>query len=186
MAGCAATNAPSRAATQPGGSPAPEQAIRAIAEFFARGSEGRLLIDPRRLRERADLTGLDADDVSPDSAVTASTLGLLAQQGVQPTDAVRDMRCAFVRGATHPPEILAAEPEDYRRIREECLQRGLYTTVIFGTPRLSRAGATQDVWIVRAVRMTTSSYSVWDVPVRAGASGTWEVLEPVRISAVMS
>lgn len=159
-----------------------EHVLAAVLDHFGRSAEGPLLVDTRPLRDGADLTGLDRTDLSADSAASGVTRRVAVQRGLQITDAVNDMRCAFVRGATPPPEVLAAEPEEFRRTREACLQRGLYTTVVLGTPRMPEQGA----WVVRAVRMTTSSYSVWDVPVRPSTPGVWEVLEPRRLFGVMS
>jgi hypothetical protein len=186
-AGCVGAN-PSAAGAPPARvSPAPdERAVAAVLDYLARNSEGRLFVDPRPLREGADLAGLETTDVSGDSAVSNATARILARRGIQVTDAASDMRCAFVRGAIPPPEVLDSEPEDFRRAREACLRRGLYTTVILGTPRRDEEGAARSVWIVRAVRMTTSSYGVWDLPVRVNARGAWEVLEPRRLFGVVS
>jgi hypothetical protein len=159
-----------------------EHVVAAVLGHLAAGSEGPLLVDPRALRDDADLSGPDPTDLSRDSAALDVTMRVAVQLGLPTTDAVKDMRCAFVRGAVPPPEVLAAEPEEFRRIREACLQRGLYTTVALGTPRWPVEGA----WVVRVVRMTTSSYSVWDIPVRNTSPGEWQVLEPRRLFGVMS
>jgi hypothetical protein len=159
-----------------------EHVLGAVLDHLERSSEGPLLVDTRLLRDGADLTGLDRTDLSADSAASAVTRRVAVQRGMRITDAVMDTRCAFVRGVAPPPEVLAAEPEEFRRTREACLQRGLYTTVVLGTPRMPEQGA----WVVRAVRMTTSSYSVWDIPVRTTTQGVLEVLEPRRLFGVMS
>jgi hypothetical protein len=71
-------------------------------------------------------------------------------------------------------------------MRAACLSRGLYTTLIMQPPSKSSQAAPESSWVVRTVRMTTSSYSVWDVSVRSLGNGRFEVHDLRRVFGVMS
>jgi hypothetical protein len=53
-------------------------------------------------------------------------------------------------------------------------------------PTKSSLAAPESSWVVRTVRMTTSSYSVWDVSVRSLGNGRFEVHDLRRVFGVMS
>jgi hypothetical protein len=149
----------------------------AALDHFVSGSEGRLLVDPRPLRPDVDLGSVTAADIAAEDAASAEFRAhIVRERGLGLTDAVRDQRCAFVRGVTLPDSMLRLLPDSVRRRREECLARESYTSVIFGTPRPvgeQRPG----VWRLEAVRMTTWKYGIWDLYLRPSGRGDWVLLE---------
>lgn len=181
-----------RAPLSPAAQESPDRSaafLNAVLDHFARGAEGRLLFDPRPLRPGAEPWGTSPGSVDPGDGATVRFRGRAARErGIALTDAVRDHDCAFVRGAQVPERILNAMPDSARRKREECLARGLFTTVVLGNPlplQGEEAQAYPSAWKVRAFRQTTSSFEAWDVYLGA-RSGGWQVLGTKRIFGIQS
>lgn len=159
----------------------------AAIDHFAVTGGAPLLVDPRPLRPDADLSGVQSGDLAvAETAVVRLRTGVLAQRRIATTDATADQRCAFTQGVTPPEEYLRTEPDSIGLRRRECLQRGAYASVIFGLPQRVEGAASAETWKLTAVRITTSSYYVWDLYLRPAAGGRWAVVDAKRVYGIMS
>lgn len=159
----------------------------AALDHFASGADGRLLVDPRPLRPDADLAEIAAADIATEDVATAGLrAGIARERGLGLTDAADDQRCAFARGLTVPDSIMRRmEADSITRERQECLARGQFTSVIFGLP--VPAGAQQPgVWRLKAVRMNTWHYGIWDLYLRPAEGGDWVIVEAKQAFGIAS
>jgi hypothetical protein len=92
------------------------------------------------------------------------------------------MRCVFSRGV--PPPDTTIEPDSVRARRRVCLARGPFTTFVFGRAASTDASPAGPVRI-RVVRLTASSFEVWDLDLRRGVGG-FEVIGTRRLGGVAS
>lgn len=103
-----------------------------------------LLVDVRPLRQGADLTGLDPEDVDGgDSALAASRAAVLGQLGIQPTDALAERRCLFTTGVQREPRPAnPARPDTLAQMRQACRQRAPFVVLMAapGAGRVRRRG----------------------------------------------
>lgn len=155
-------------------------------DHFAPGVEGRLLVDPRPLRSDADLADVTAAEIAVEDAATAELrTAIVRERGIGLTDAADDQRCAFARGLQMPDYIARTLPDSVNRRHEECLRRGIYTSLIFGLPEPAEERA-PGVWRLKAVRLTTWYYSTWDLYLRPAGDGDWVIVEAKRIIGIAS
>ena len=163
----------------------PPSLVALVLDHFVGTAEGKLLVDPRPLKADAMANAPNPQEIVDDSATTATRTRILKQRGITLTDILHDGRCAFVRGPQMLEDLTRNASDSTRARRQECLARGLFTSIIFGPPERLPPGATPEtvpVWRVRVFRMTTSSMHTWDLHFRvdhASPSGwklirTWE------------
>jgi hypothetical protein len=187
LAGCAGTH---RTVVSPSGADGRQGSDSAVVAaalgYFAGRTEGVLLVDPRPLRPDASLQGIRERDLdSADEGVVRARTRFLEGRGIRTTDAAADMRCAFSRGVPPPDSLLRLEPDSIRSRREACLARGVYTTYAFGHAQPAGTPASPGAVRVRAFRITTWSYEVWDVDLRPAPRG-FEVIGTRRLGGVAS
>lgn len=181
LAGCAAAYH----SAQPGDS----DLLAAALQFFARRDAGAIRMDPRPLRPDARLQGITTRDLAvTDESVVRARTEFARSRGIATTDAAADMSCAFARGVPPPDSMLRLEPDSIRTRRQACLARGLYTTYVFGVARPARAPSSDGTprVVLRAVRMTTSGFDVWDLEMRPNERGGYEVAGARRLGGVSS
>jgi hypothetical protein len=187
LAGCPRTHrtvvSPSGADSLQGSDPL---VVAAALGHFAGRTEGVLLVDPRPLRPGASLQGIRERDIdAADEGVVRARTRFLEGRGIRTTDAAADMRCAFSRGVPPPDSLLRLEPDSLRSHRQACLARGVYTSYAFGRARPAGTPTSSGAVRVRAFRITTWSYEVWDLDLRPAARG-FEVTGARRLGGVAS
>lgn len=174
LSACSATGqgAASRGATEP---PA---LFTAALDYFAEQAQGRVLVDPRPLRRGADLAQVQDEDLALDAAETErQRAAVLAAREIAVTDAVADFRCTFSAGVRVPPEREAALPDSIRERSRVCRAREPYTALILGLPDQAPDGPHAGAWHLEAVAMTVEGFQIWDLYLRAGADGSWQVAD---------
>jgi hypothetical protein len=163
--------------------------VAAALEFFAGRQEGVVRLDPRPLRPDASLQGIRTRDLdATDASVVRARAAFARSRGIATTDAAEDMTCAFVRGVPPTDSMLQLEPDSIRTRRRSCLARGLYTTYVFGVARPAPALPSGDAApgvVLRAFRLTTSGFEVWDLELRPKEGG-YQVAGARRLGGVSS
>ena len=88
-----------------------------------------------------------------------------------------DFRCTFSTGVRVPPEREAALPDSIHERSRVCRAREPYTTLILGMPGQAPDGPHPGAWHLEAVAMTVAGFQIWDLYLRAGADGAWQVTD---------
>lgn len=158
--------------------------------FFTPRNEGTVRVDPRPLRPDASLTGVHARDFAADGiAVARARRRFLREHGIAETDAAADMRCVFSRGLPRSDSVSNPVPDSIKAPRAACLRVPVYTTFVFSRAEPSEGdqavrygtGAVR----LRAYRLTTWSFEVWDLYLQPGSAG-WRVADSRRLTGVAS
>lgn len=165
-----------------GGGGVDAQVFEAVVEKLRGEPEGVLRVDPRPLRSGADLTSVEAGELSP---APAGRRQVLDRAGVAAADFVQDQRCLFARGLPHPPEVAIPVPDSVAQLQRRCREQPPFTSAVVGTPRPVPGGGEHEI-VVPVARMTTSRYVVEHFHLRAGASGAVEVVRVESVLDVMS
>ena len=166
------------------------EVIAAALGHFAARNEGAVRVDPRPLRMDASLTGVhDSDFATDGTAVALSRSRFLRERGIDETDAVAEMRCVFSRGVQLPDSVLRLEPDSIRERRARCLQAAVHTTFAFtraeGLQGEQAARFGGGAVHLRAYRLTSWSFEVWDLYLQPRSAG-WMVADSRRLAGVAS
>jgi hypothetical protein len=153
--------------------------FRAVVAEGARDVDGELLVDPRELREGADLTAVDEMDVGPASGARTAVLEGLR---VRTSDFTADQRCLFARGLPPAPEF---QTDSQRETRAACLRRFPFTALIVGRPTRSTDDGGRRTTAVTVVRMTMDRYSVRELRLANDGAG-WTVVDSRTLIDVTS
>lgn len=176
LTGCVARGGASSSIPQPEAEPA--GLFAAAVDHFAARVRGRLLVDPRPLRPGADLATVQDEDLAPDAAPTErQRAAVLAARGISATDAVADFRCTFSSGVRVPPEREAVLQDSIRQRSRACRAREPYTTLIVSLSAPAGGENPAGAWHLEAVAMTVAGFQIWDLYLRAGADGAWQVTD---------
>lgn len=151
--------------------------FQAVVAELAGSSEGALLVDPRLLDNRADLTSVDPAEVGE---VSRAREDVLERMGIRTTVFLADKPCMFAGGLPPAPEFDTAT-EEQRRVRLQCRARGPFTSVIVGGVQPHG-----DTVAVNAARLTTSSYAVRQFILRRHGPGMWRVVGVEELTGIRS
>ena len=180
LAGALGAPALSAQAESPGDPEA--RAFSAVVEALRSEAEGILLVEPRPVVRGADLTSVEAGELS---SASAGRRQVLERAGLGAADFLQEQRCLFAHGLPVPPEVAPAVPDSIAAAREACRARPRFTAAVVGLPCPARGGGAGEV-VVPVAWMTTSRYVVQHFHLRSGRAGTLEVVRVETVADVMS
>ncbi|HEX6042201.1 hypothetical protein [Longimicrobium sp.] len=151
--------------------------FQAVITELAGSSEGVLLVDPRTLDSRADLTSVDPEDVGE---VSRAREDVLEGMGIRTTAFLADKPCMFASGLPPAPEFDTAT-EEQRTVRQQCRARGPFTSVIVGGARPDG-----DTVAVNVARLTPSRYAARRFILQRCARETWMIIRVEELIGIRS
>lgn len=169
---------PSPAAAQDDALAIDRAVFEAVVRDLADSIPEVLLVDVRAVRsdQHPSLLMLfdPADMEAADAALEASRTSVLAQLGVEKTDALQDRRCFWARGGRLWPD---ARPLDrIPEVQRACQARQPFVSLVISRPEPLENTGGADVRVV-VVRAGSSTYEFDFFTLRRDESGGWSIID---------